>query len=189
MPRVGLTTAVVVETAAQMLDERDGEGVNVASLAERLGVKPPSLYKHVNGMPGLRRGVMLRAKAELAEALGRAAIGKARDDAVRSAAMAYREWATAHPAQYRMAMRAPVSGDHEDEDVSATLVEMLYTILSGYRIAEEDLVDAARFFRATLHGFVDLETTGAFQLPRSLERSYERLIASLTAALHSWGEP
>lgn len=187
MPRAGLSTQTVVGAAARMLDEQSHEALNIASLAEHLGVKPPSLYKHVEGMPGLRRAVMLRAKAELAEALGQAAIGKARDDAVRSTALTYRKWAKAHPGQYPLTMRAATAGDHEDEKVSSALVNILYTIASGYRIDDEDdLVDAARFLRSVLHGFVDLETSAAFQLPRDLERSFTRVIDSITASLNGW---
>lgn len=187
MSRAGLNAQVVIATAAQMLDEQEEEGLNIAGLAERLGVRPPSLYKHVDGMPGLRRGIMLRAKADLSDALGQAAIGKARDDAVRSTGIAYREWAKAHPAQYPLTMRAPVPGDTEDEVVSARLVNVLYTIISGYRIdGDDDLVDATRFLRSALHGFVDLETGGAFRLPRDLERSFTRVIDSITTSLAGW---
>lgn len=189
MPRAGLSTQTVIDAAARLLDEQPEEMLNIASLAEHLGVKPPSLYKHVDGMPGLRRGVMLRAKAELAGLLGQAAIGKARGDAVHSTALAYRQWAKAHPGQYPLTMRAPVPGDHDDEEVSSTLVNVLYTIVSGYRIdREDDLVDAARFLRSALHGFIDLETSGAFQLPRALGHSFTRVIDSITTSLNNWAE-
>lgn len=189
MPRAGLNTRTVVETAAEMLDRQPGEELSIAAVAESLGVRPPSLYKHVDGAAGLRRGVMLRAKADLAAVLGGAAIGKARAEAIAEVSVAYRGWAKTHPGQYRLSMRAPVPGDDEDEDVSATLVDVLYTILSGYRLDGDDLIDATRFLRSALHGFVDLETTGAFRLPRDLDRSFAQLVESMTAALDDWGGP
>lgn len=187
MARAGLSAAVVIEAAAEMLDEYGEEGLGVVPLAQRLGVRPPSLYKHVDGLAGLRRGIMLRAKADFAGVLGRAAIGKARDDAVRGTAIAYRDWARAHPGQYPLATAPPVLGDSEDETVSAALVQVLYAIVSGYRIeGEDEIVDAARYLRSTLHGFVDLETTGGFRLPRDLDRSYDRVVESVTKALANW---
>ena len=186
MARAGLSTQVVIHAAARMLDEQAGKELSITSLAERLGVRPPSLYKHIGGMAGLRRGIMLRAKADLAATLGQAAIGKARDDAVRSICLRYRQWAKAHPGQYPLAMRAPAIGDDDDEAVSATLVSVVYTVLSGYRLSSDDLIDATRFLRSTLHGFVDLETTEAFQLPRELERSFARVIDSITTSLTNW---
>lgn len=186
MPKAGLTAQTVIEAAAEMLDERPGGELGIGALAERLGVKPPSLYKHVEGTVGLRRGIMLRAKADLAAAFGKAGIGKAREEAVHSIALVYRRWAKEHPGQYPLTMRAPSPGDKDDEEVSAALVNVLYTALSGYRLDGDDLIDAVRFLRSSLHGFVDLETTSAFQLPRDLDRSYARLINSITRSLNTW---
>jgi len=185
--RAGLTTLAVIEAAAQMLDEQGEEGLSIAALADGLGVRPPSLYKHVDGMAGLRRGIMVRAKADLADTLGQAAIGKARADAVRSVALAYRQWAKDHPGQYPLTMRAPAPADEEDEEVSTTLVTVLYRIVAGYEITgDDDLIDAIRYLRSALHGFVDLETTGAFELPRDLERSFARVIDAITTSLMAW---
>lgn len=186
MPRAGLSRQSVVGAAAGLLDQRPGEELSIAALAEHLGVRPPSLYKHVEGAEGLRRGIMLRAKADLTDVFRAAAVGRARRDAVHSIAVAYRQWAKEHPGQYPLVMRPPVPGDGEDEDASAALVDVLYAVLSGYRLEGESLVDAVRFMRSSLHGFVDLETTGAFQLSRDLDASYARLVTSITAALETW---
>ncbi|HJY03666.1 MAG TPA: TetR family transcriptional regulator, partial [Streptosporangiaceae bacterium] len=50
MPRAGLTEARVVDEAEQMADEVGLSGLTLAALADRLGVRYPSLYKHVDGM-------------------------------------------------------------------------------------------------------------------------------------------
>lgn len=187
MARAALNSQVVIEAAAALLDEQPVEGLSIASLAQRLGVKPPSLYKHVEGMPGLRRGIMLRAKADLAGVLGRAAVGQARADAVRGISRAYRDWAKAHPGQYPLTMHAAMPNDAEDVEVSTALVQVLYATVSGYRIeGEDELIDAIRYLRSALHGFVDLETSGAFRLPRDLDRSFARLVDSITTALINW---
>ena len=186
MPRAGLGTAAVVECAAQMLDERSSDGLNLAALAESLGVRVPSLYKHIDGMPGLRRGIMIRAKSNLAHTLGQAAIGRSRDDAITRMSFAYRRWALEHPGQYPMTMHAPIPGDDEDLRVSSSVADVIYNVLAGYDLRDDDAVDATRFLRSALHGFVALETGGGFELPVDLERSYVRLVESVVTALASW---
>jgi hypothetical protein len=47
-------------------------------------------------------------------------------------------------------------------------------------------VDATRFFRSALHGFVALETGGGFEMPVDLERSFARLVQSVVTALATW---
>lgn len=189
MPRAGLTTSTVVDAAARMLDERPGDALNLATLAESLGVKAPSLYKHVDGVDGLRRRIMLRAKTEFADALTDAAVGTSGADALRACATAYRRWAEAHPGQYALTVRAPLAGDVDDEEVSERLASIVFRVVAGFGVDGDDLVDAVRFVRAALHGFVDLETGGAFELPTATERSFDRMVASVAGALAAFGRP
>src|SRR5919108_4531499 len=53
--RVGLDQATVVEAAARLVDEEGIDQLTLGRLAERLGVRTPSLYNHVAGLPGLKR--------------------------------------------------------------------------------------------------------------------------------------
>lgn len=188
MARAGLTTEVVLETASRMFDEHPVDGVNLAALAERLGVRVPSLYKHVDGMPGIRRGVMINAKTALAGTLGQAAIGRSRDDAVKGMAVAYRHWARTHPGQYPLTMGAPARGDTDDLAASAAIADVVYNVLSGYGLHGDDVVHATRFLRSALHGFIALENTGGFELPVNTDDSFARLTDSVVAALGTWGE-
>ncbi|WP_414171486.1 hypothetical protein [Clavibacter tessellarius] len=72
MPRAGLSRDAVVERASEMLDDAGSGPLQLQALAESLGVRVPSLYKHVDGMPGLQRGILLRGKAELRGGASRA---------------------------------------------------------------------------------------------------------------------
>lgn len=186
MPRAGLDAAVVVSRAAELIDAEGVERVSLAAVAESLGVKTPSLYKHVDGLPGLQRGVMLRAKAALGVVMAQAALGRSRDAAIIDMSAAYREWALAHPGQYVLTVRAPHADDDADQAASAAVVDVIYAVLSGYELRGEDAVHATRFFRAALHGFVALETGGAFALDVSLEDSFARVVQSIVTALDTW---
>ncbi|MEU7978704.1 TetR-like C-terminal domain-containing protein [Micromonospora sp. NPDC049081] len=189
MPRAGLTTDVVVARGAQLLEAHPADELTLAALADSLGVRVPSLYKHIDGLPGLRRGIMLRAKANLSATVARACIGRARDDAVRSLAAAYRTWARQHPMQYPMTIRAPEPDDVEDQQASAAALQVIYSVLAGYQLLGDDAIDATRFLRSVIHGFVSLETVGAFKLAADLERSYDRAVNSMLTALENWKHP
>ena len=190
MARAGLDAAAVTDRAAQMLDEQmldeqRGEGLSLAALASSLGVKTPSLYKHVDGLRGLTRAVMLRAKGDLGRAMGTAAIGLARGDAIVAMSFAYRRWSLEHPGQYPLTVRAPVAGDDEDERASAAILAVVLAALSGFGLHDDDATDATRFLRSALHGFVSLESTGAFELPRDTELSFTQLVNSVIASLEA----
>lgn len=188
MPRAGLNTDRVVAEAAQMADEVGPSQLTLAALAARLGVRQPSLYKHIDSLASLHQRIAVLAKNELADVLGQAAIGRARADAVIAVAHAYRAWALEHPGRYQAAQRPPTPGDTDDEAASTRAVQILATVMDGYGFDGDDAVDAIRSLRAALHGFVALETSGAFALPASVDRSFNRLVRTVEIALASWGE-
>jgi AcrR family transcriptional regulator len=188
MPRAGLTEERVVEEGERFADEVGLSSLTLAALAERLGVRQPSLYKHITGTDGLRRSIALRAKDELAIVLGRAAVGRARGEAIAAMALAYRAWAHQHPGRYAAAQRAPVPGDIDDEIASASVTQVAFDVMAGYELRDEDAVDAIRALRAALHGFVTLEAAGGFGLPVDVDRSYDRLVAGLTTAFAGWSK-
>jgi AcrR family transcriptional regulator len=185
MPRAGLSQELVMREAATLIDEQGPESLTLAALAARLTVRPPSLYKHVNGLPAVHRGIALHAKRELADTLGNAAVGLARGDAITALAIAYRRWALAHPGQYPSTLRAPEPSDGEDVAASSALLKVVRIALGAYALTGDEATDAVRMLRATLHGYVSLEVTGGFELPRDREQSYRWLVQGLIAALEA----
>jgi AcrR family transcriptional regulator len=186
MPRAGLSELVVVEEGERLIDEVGLERLTLAELASRLGVRQPSLYKHIQGTDGLVRSIAIRAKNELAYVLARAAVGRERADALTSISDAYRAWALEHHGRYATVQKPPAPGDAEDEAASFSVLQVVTDILAGYKLADDDAIDAARALRSSLHGFVTLEGSGGFGLPVDVDRSFQRMVNGLATAFSSW---
>jgi AcrR family transcriptional regulator len=176
----------VIEEAGQMADEVGLPQVTLAALASRLGVRQPSLYKHIDGIGGLQRGIAVQSKHELAATLSRAAIGRSRGEAIMSMAQAYRAWALKHPGRYAALQQAPAAGDADDEAASNAIVQITLDVLVGFGLLDDDAIDAARALRSALHGFVTLENGGDFGLPADIDRSYDRLVRGLVIVFSGW---
>lgn len=192
MPRVGLSTAVVVAAAATVADQVGYDRLTLAAVARRFGVALPSLYKHVRGLDGLRAELAVLATQELGEAMAKATVGKARGDALRGVARAYRGYALEHPGRYAATVRATAPDDDKALERMAAADQALVVVaavLEGYGLSGEELVDAARTLRSALHGFTSLESAGGFGLPRDVDRSFEAMVDGLDAALLSWRSP
>lgn len=183
MPRVGLTEDRVIEEAERIADEIGLPRLTLAAIAERVGVRQPSLYKHIEGMDRLQRSISIRAKHELADVLARAAVGRERGEAISALSHAYRAWAREHPGRYDPAQRAPAPGDRYDLAASQAAVQIVADVLTAYRLHDDDAVDAIRALRSTLHGFITLEAAGSFGLPADIDRSFQRLVAGFITAL------
>jgi AcrR family transcriptional regulator len=167
-------------------DEVGLANLTLTAIAPRLGVRMPSLYKHVASADALKRLVSIRATREMADVFARAAVGKSEADALAAIAGAWREWANAHPGRYAATVRAPARGDAEHTAAADDALRIVLAALAGYALRGDDAIDAARAFRSTLHGFISLEQAGAFGLPVDIDRSFDRLVAGLSGTLRSW---
>ncbi len=183
MPRAGLDAASVVAAAARLADADGLEELTLARLAAELGVRAPSLYAHVDGLADLRDRVRALGVAELTDVLSEAATGRARGEALRAVAHAYRAYARRRPGVYAAMQRAPGGDDEERQAAAGRLVGVLIAVLRGYGLAGDDAVHAVRLLRSALHGFVSLETGGGFALPLEIDESYERLIEMVDRGL------
>jgi AcrR family transcriptional regulator len=186
VPRAGLNTERVVAEAMELADEVGLDQLTLAALAVRLGVRQPSLYKHVASLDALQRLISMQGKIEVAQVLGQAAIGRARGDALVAIAHAWRAWARDHPGRYQAAERGAAPGDAEHDAVSRRTIAVVAAVMEGYGLDGEDGIDAIRAYRAALHGFCSLEANGGFAFPNSVDRSFDRLVHALVLAVSSW---
>lgn len=183
MARAGLSPSIVIAEAARVADEIGYDRLTLAAVAQRVGVALPSLYKHVRGLDDLRVGLATLATRELADRLSDAALGRAGEDALRSVAHAYRRFATARPGLYAASQRAPAAGDPDHAAATHAALRVMQAVMAGYGLTGDAAIDAIRGVRSALHGFVSLEASGGFGLPRDLDQSFDWLIHALNSAL------
>jgi AcrR family transcriptional regulator len=184
MPRAGLDSEAVVAAAAEMADAAGLDSLRLADLAQRLGVRTPSLYAHVDGLEDLRRRLAARAADELYDRVAAAAAGRSGADALRAVADAYRTYATEHPGSYAAVQRVR---DIRGAPGAERLVALVVAALAAYGFEDDAAVHAARVVRAALHGFVTLETGGGFGIPLERDDSYALLVSVLDAGLGAEG--
>jgi AcrR family transcriptional regulator len=173
--RAGLDYAAVVQTAANLADEMGIEGVNLSVLAEKLGVRTPTLYHYVSGLAGLQRAVALHGLELLRDRLGEVAMGRSGDEAVLAAMTAYRNFVKAHPGVYMATVRAAPQDDAEWQMRSQQVLDVVLRVLSAYKLDDEEALHAVRLLRSVLHGFTSLEQDGGFGIPLEIEETFKRL--------------
>jgi AcrR family transcriptional regulator len=174
----------VVDVAVGVIDDHGPAGLTLATVAERTGVAAPSLYKHIGGLADLRTLVAARLLDELTDRLGSAVMGRGGDDAVTALMRAARAYVREHPHRY-----AAIPPDPLQHPALAAaghrLLEVFLAVLRGYGLDGPEAIHATRCLRAAVHGFVGLEAGGGFGRPESIDTSYDRLIAMVTASLRS----
>lgn len=174
--------------AADLADEIGYGALNLSVLAERLGVKPPALYKHVANLADLQHRVATLAMNELADVIGRELQGKARLDALTAMFVALRGYVAEHPGRYASTNGAEFDGTDDPLYVaSARVIDSIAAVLSGYGISADQSDHAIRTLRCTVHGFASLHAANAFQWAADPEESFRWMIGFLDAGLREIG--
>ncbi|MCM3693678.1 TetR/AcrR family transcriptional regulator [Neobacillus niacini] len=175
-PKVGLELTEILGAAAEIANQFGMQEVTLANLAKKLGIRPPSLYNHFDGLAGLRKKMAIYGLDQLYEALSQSAIGVSGDEAVLSISKAYVDFTRKYPGVYEATLMAP---DMEDEDVQhagSRIVHLSVRVLQAYRLEGDTVTHAVRGLRSILHGFSSLEQRGGFKMALDLDESLEIII-------------
>jgi AcrR family transcriptional regulator len=96
----------IVDVARGLLEQNGAEGLSMRRLADRLGVRAPSLYEHIPNKQTLEAALISDGLTEWAELAEQAL--HAGTDPVAAIGAAYRGFATAHPHLYRLMTERPL---------------------------------------------------------------------------------
>jgi len=164
MPRAGLSSADVVAAAAGLVDEVGLQGLTMGLLAQRLGIRAPSLYKHVTDLADLRHRIATQAMGEMSEAVRDALQGKAGRDAIAALLSAVQAYVIAHPGRYAATVGARFTGPDDPLLAASTrVIDSISAALRGYGVSDAEMVHAIRTMRCTIHGFAMLQEADGFQ--------------------------
>jgi AcrR family transcriptional regulator len=153
----------IVAAARGVLDEEGTEGLTMRRIAERLGIRAPSLYKHFPDKEALEAAIVSAAFEEQAEVFEHAVAGSA--DPLADLAAAYRGFARAHPHLYRVMT---------DRELRRDLLVPGVEDRAGmpiFRAAGEDR-DRARAAWAFAHGMTLLELANRFPPGADLDAAW-----------------
>ncbi len=182
MPTPDRTSLEQIIGAAREILESDGlAGLTMQAVAERVGVRAPSLYKRVRSRDALIGLVAEATILDLGERLG--AIDSSPDPRQDLAALArvFRAFAHERPTGYRLIFGWSSETAKPGRDASASSVGPLLRITTELA-GPADALSAARTFTAWANGFLSMELAGAFQLGGSVEDAFEYGIAHLADA-------
>jgi AcrR family transcriptional regulator len=184
--KAGLTSTDIYEAAVALVDEQGFAELTLAGVATKLGVQPPSLYHHVDGVDGLRRAVVRRAIDVFSEVTVAARAERHGAAAFIAHAHAQRDLARSRPGLYAaINATAYIAHDEEMWPLLLTALQPMMETLRELGLEGDAVFEALRLFRAAMHGFLVLELRGDFGFDLDVEASYDRLIQVVLTGLQS----
>jgi AcrR family transcriptional regulator len=184
--KVGISRDDVVAAAATAADRLGIEALTLSGVAQVLGVRPPSLYAHVDGLPGLRRLLALRGAEVLRAELEEAVAGADGVEALERAGRTMRSMMLRHPGLYGAGLPAArADEDPELYEAQRAAAQPVVEAATAAGLVGDDAVHAVRALRAAVHGFVLLERDGGFAQPAPVQESFTVLLrAVVDGAVH-----
>ena len=162
----------IVETAREILEDEGLDALTMRRIAERLGIRAPSLYKHFPDKSALEAAIISAGFEEQAAAFEQAVDGSA--DPLTDLAGAYRSFARAHPHLYRLMtdqeLRRDLLAPGVEERAGRTI----------YDAAGQD-ADRARAAWAFAHGMTLLELTNRFPPGADIDAAWREGIRAFAA--------
>lgn len=175
-PRPGLDTNKVVIAAAELADEHGFHQVTLASVAEKLNVRTPSLYNHIGGLPELQKRLAVLGLEQLRENITDAAVGKNGKTALMDIGIAYVQYVRRRPGVYEAVTAKSMLKDPEVQAAAQKLVDVIVKVLSVTSIEHEEAIHTVRGLRSIVHGFAMLELSGGFGIPIDPDKSLRHIL-------------
>src|ERR1043165_3959863 len=141
--RVRLDKDLVVQAAVDLLNSEGSQSLTLSRLAEKLGIRTPSLYNHVNGLTGLQQELAVKNAQLLADRLSEAAMGRSGLELFMEAAQAFRAYVKEYPGLYLSTLRSSTKHPMQDQHLlreEERVLKVGMAIISSLGLQGEDVI-------------------------------------------------
>ncbi|WP_445151296.1 TetR/AcrR family transcriptional regulator [Baekduia sp. Peel2402] len=174
---LGARAEEVLHAARELLEEQGHDGLRMRLLADKLGIKAPTLYAHFRNKAAVENALIAVGLLEQSDAAAAALDGTPPEDDIETMWAAYRAWALRNPALHLLiASRALDRDDPAVREAERPGAEMVL------RSARGD-VNAAIAFWAFAYGLIGLELNDRVPPGYSLDDAWATGLRGLATTL------
>ena len=158
----------VVAVGRRLLEQEGADALTMRRVADELGIRAPSLYKHLPNKAALEAAIIADGFEEAASAFEAAVDGQR--EPLRAFVAAYRAFAAAHPHLYRLMTERPLPRELLPPGLEARAAAPLVHAVGGPA--------RARAAWAFLHGMTILQLDERFPSGESIEPAWQEGLAA-----------
>lgn len=162
----------IINAGLALLNQGKIDNVTLKALAEKLGVKSPSLYNHFANRQELL-GILATASLEnFYQWLAKGSFGLTGEKKLIALAESYRQFALTFPSQYQLVQQPSYWQEAEAVTCSNQMIALVSTCLTDYHLTPEAEIHFIRLLRSYLDGFTSFSVGQAFKLSADLDDSF-----------------
>ena len=163
----------ILDVCVELADREGFQNISLKTVADRLGIKPPSLYKHFPaGLGEIKESLMIYGWNLLDIKIAKAVVGKSLEDALKTICYAFRDFAHEHPGVFAAICWHNSYTSELNGEITKGVISSLYAILGSLNFNDVEKMHILRCLRGFLEGFAMLELHGSFGDKVSLDDSF-----------------
>jgi AcrR family transcriptional regulator len=175
----------IVAAASVLLEDGGADGVTMQAVAQRVGVRAPSLYKHVRDRRDLLEAVVATSVETVREVLEAAQDELDPRRSIVAQVDAMRRFAHERPRAYALVMGGSPGLPRPTPAAMAVSLRFLLAATSAVA-GPEHALDAARLVVAWANGFITMELADALQMGGDIDAAWtwglQRIVAAVGGA-------
>ena len=172
----------ILAAVSELLDETNDEAaVSIRAIAERVGVTPPSIYRHFEDKEAMLGAVCADVFAQLTDGIAQAVASSTSSlDALAEAGRCYVQFGLEHPEHYRLVfMRPPFKGELLDHSELRPVLEA-GVIPESHPLFSGDALAGSQAFKA----LYDLVGAVIAEVPQRRRPDVFTVTTSMWTAMH-----
>ncbi|WP_326909928.1 TetR/AcrR family transcriptional regulator [Sedimentibacter sp. MB31-C6] len=179
-----VTKTAVVQAASDIADEKGLNNVSLKAVAEKLNIRTPSLYNHIDSLDDLLREMAHNGMSKMNERMTKVSIGNYGDTAIKSVAVEYLNYTIEHSGIYETIQWATWHGTEKTEEIFGNYTSLLLTLIRSCNFKQEYTNEILNLLTSILHGYTTLQLRYAFSDPDKVRKELCNAIDTLLLGIH-----
>lgn len=173
----------VVDMASAIADENGLHNVSLKAVAERLKIKTPSLYNHIENLDDLLREVAHKGMQTMNERMEKVAIGKSGKIAIKAVSIEYLNFMIEHPGVYETIQWATWNGSEITMQIFGNYLSLLKTLVLSCGAKSDQIDEILSILTGIIHGYTTLQLRYAFDNPDQVRSNLSNAIETVFIGL------
>ncbi|PBF72915.1 TetR/AcrR family transcriptional regulator [Clostridioides difficile] len=148
---------IVIQATSDIVNKDGLNKVSLKVIAEKLGIRTPSLYNHIESLDDLLLEVAHKGMREMNSQMIKAAIGNFGDTAIKCISIAYFNFIISNPGVYETIQWATWHGNNETLEIFDEYKSLLEKLILSCNLNTKNTGEVLNLIMSVLHGYSTLQ--------------------------------
>ena len=144
------TKEAVIKATSDLADEKGLNNVSLKAVAQKLNIRTPSLYNHIESLDNLLLEVAHNGMRDMNERMMKIAVGKMGKEAIKLVSIEYLNYMIEHP------------GTEETATIFNNYLSLLTTLIQSCSLNKDKTLEILNMLTGIIHGYTTLQLGNAF---------------------------